>query len=496
MNTETVLASIVASVTAILKETLNRAGDDMKQPTLYTLEEQTHAALLRIGQVIVQGLVNGQGSGLVGPVRPCICGAQQTYHDQAHPLQVLTSLGKVCLEQRAWYQCASCGATSYPLDDQLGLAPKGRMSRYLQEQCGWLLAVLPARLAHQALARFGWPVVAASQVREHGEALGAELETYLQDRLADAQREAGEPPATLPLPRQPPSAERLYAAPDGVMYCTTERDEETGKVRWHELKVAAVYEAMPAQAAPEPEEEEAPGHLPVRTRIQRWLSEQTPALPVASPDQAVRVTYVAETGPWERLGLRLWGELWERGVFRSVHDLVVVADGSDHIDQVVESDLRVPGMHLTRILDIAHAQQHLWAVSKGAFGEGSAAGVGWVQPLLTSLEQGAVDEIVAALEALRTERTAIRPEVAELARKAAGYFQQRREQVRYPDFVAAGCQIGSGLAESACKRFGTDRMKGAGMRWTVHGAQSVATLRMFVLSERWGEVSVYCRKAA
>jgi len=496
MNTETVVADIVASITEILKEIVKQADEDMKQPTLYTLEEQTHAALLRMGQVIVQGLLAGQGSGLIGPTRPCGCGAQQTYHDQAHPLQVMTSLGKVCLEQRAWYQCASCGASSYPLDEQMGLAPVGRMSRYLQEQCGWLLAVLPTRLAQQALARFGWPVVAASQVREHGEALGAELEEYLQDRLACAQREAGEPPAKLPPPRQLPSAERLYAAPDGVMYCTTEREEETGRVRWRELKVAAVYEAIPAPAAPAPKAEEGPVQLPVRARIQRWLSEQTPALPVAPPDQAVQVTYVAETGPWERLGPRLWGELWERGLCRRVQDLVVVADGSDHIDQVVDTDLRVPGMHLTRILDIAHAQHHLWAVSKGAFGEGSAAGVAWVQPLLTSLEQGAVGQIIAVLQALAAARAEAQPEVAKVARQAAGYFEQRRAQVRYPHFVASGYQIGSGLAESACKRFGTDRMKGAGMRWTVQGAQCVATLRMFVLSERWGEVSDYCRKAA
>jgi hypothetical protein len=66
----------------------------------------------------------------------------------------------------------------------------------------------------------------------------------------------------------------------------------------------------------------------------------------------------------------------------------------------------------------------------------------------------------------------------------------------YPRFVAAGYQIGSGLAESACKRFGTDRMKGAGMRWTVPGAHCVATLRLFVLSERWEEVTSHCRQAA
>lgn len=121
------------------------------------------------------------------------------------------------------------------------------MSRYLQEQCGWLLALLPGRLAQQTLSRFGWPAVPASQIRESGEALGAELEQELQTRLALARPEAVQEPAT-PLPlRQTPEGDRLYAAPDGVMYCTTERDQETGKVRWRELKVAAVYEATKAE---------------------------------------------------------------------------------------------------------------------------------------------------------------------------------------------------------------------------------------------------------
>src|SRR5215472_7447194 len=98
-----------------------------------------------------------------------------------------------------------------------------------------------------------------------------------------------------------------------------------------------------------------------------------------------------------------------------------------------------------------------------------------------------------AWRAAREQRT---PLVAEEARKAVAYFVQRRAQVDYPGFVTAGMQIGSGLAESACKRYGTDLMKGAGMRWTVAGAQCVATLPMFVMSERWGEVTTYCRKAA
>ena len=375
------------------------------------------------------------------------------------------------------------------------------MSRYLQEQCGWLLALLPARVAEPSLVRFGWPAVAGSQVREHGEALGAELEQAIQQRLTTTQQEVALPSAQQTPVRQVPSQDRLYAAPDGVMYGTTERDPATCHLRWRELKVAAVYEGKPSRLAPASEGPEnaligQPSPLPARVRVARWLRELDPEGVIAAPDQAQQVTYVAQTGPWEQFGSRLWLELWERGLGRARAELVVVADGSDHLDQVVNRELRLPGIHLTRILDLAHAQQHLWAVSHAAFGEGSTAAKQWVQARLTALERGQLSAVLDALERLAQGWEEQVPSVAEEARKALAYFVQRREQVDYPGFVAAGMQIGSGLAESACKRFGTDRMKGAGMRWTVQGAQCVATLRMFVLSERWTEVTAHCRRAA
>lgn len=501
MNTETVLARILPAVEQIIKAVVSQLAQQPSPPTLYELEEQTQAVLPQIGQAFLQGVVSGQGAGMVGPEHPCACGEQQRYHDQARELTIQTSVGTIQLSKRAIYHCPVCRANGYPLDEQLGLGQAGRMSRYVQEQCGWLLALLPARVAQQTLVRFGWPSVAVSQVREHGEALGAELEQVIQHRLTAAQQELALPPAQQTPVRQFPREERLYAAPDGVMYCTTERDAATGHLRWRELKVAAVYEGKPSPLALKPAgpEDTSPGQtapLPARARVARWLREQGPERVIAAPDQAKQVTYVAETGPWEQFGSRLWLELWERGLGRARYELVVVADGSDHIDQAVDRELRLPGIHLTRILDLAHAQQHLWAVSHAAFGEGTAAAKEWVQARLTALERGQLAAVVDALESLAHVREQRTPSVAEEARKAVVYFVQRREQVDYPGFVAAGMQIGSGLAESACKRFGTDRMKGAGMRWTVAGAQCVATLRMFVMSERWGEVTTYCRQAA
>jgi hypothetical protein len=499
MNTETVLASIVSGVTEVLKQVVNQTTTSPTSPTLYDLEAQTQAALPQIGQVILQVLTLAQGSGAQGPLRPCACGQGQGYHDQARPLTVQTSLGDIRLPQRAYYHCQACGTTSYPLDERLGLGQAGRMSRYLQEQCGWLLALLPTRVAQQTLLRFGWPPIAVSQIREHGEALGAELEAHEQAALEGARQEAAQRSIDQAPPRQPAQSQRLYAAPDGVMYSTTERDPASGHAVWRELKGAAVYEAEPA---PEPKRVPAsevapfPEALTARQRILKWLREQDSTAEVVPTDQAVRVSYVAQTGEWRTFGGRLWAELWARGLSRPVRELVVVADGAEHIDRVVADELRLPDLEVTRILDLAHAQQHVWAVSQAAFGPGSAAGRAWVQEPLTALERGQGEYVLRALEALAAEREQTAPDVAALARKTAEYVRRRLEQMAYPRFVGAGYQIGSGLAESACKRFGTDRMKGAGMRWTVQGAQWVATLRMFVLSDRWGEVSAYCRQAA
>ena len=494
MTTEAVLARIVPIVESLLKGVVDRAVASGTAPTLYELEALTQAVMPQIGQVLLQEVTAAQGSGLVGPSRPCACGGEQTYHDQGRGIVIQTSVGDIQLEQRAYYRCAACRLTSFPLDEQLGLGQAGRMSRYLQEQCAWLLALLPGRLGQQTLQRFGWPPVAASQVRAKGEALGAELDLGNEQRLAMLQAAVALPDSHIAL-RQPAQGSRLYAAPDGLRYCTCERDPETGKVVWREMKMAAVYEVEP-RTPPEPQRAAPDRAPPLRQRLQTWLAPHAPTWPLAPVDEAVRITYVAQTGPYAHFGACLWAELQERGLGAPVRDLAVVADGARHLDQVVDSQLRLPGIQLTRILDLPHAQEHLWTVSKAVFGEGSPASIRWVQAPLRALERGQVSALCQMLETLAQDHALQQPDAADKAHKAADYFRLRAAQVDYPAFLAHGYQVGSGLAESACKRFGTDRMKGAGMRWTVPGAQQVATLRMYLLSDRWQEVADHCRRAA
>ncbi len=154
------------------------------------------------------------------------------------------------------------------------------------------------------------------------------------------------------------------------MYCTTSRDPETVRLQWRELKVAAVYEVThdpSAGGSAGPPGPVGRGRQPPTAceRNARWVREQAPEALVAPADRAVRLSYVAQTGPWQELGARL------------------------------------PRLQVTRILDLPHAQEHLWTVSRAVFGEANSAGSAWAQAPLRALEQGAVHQVVAVLEVLR-----------------------------------------------------------------------------------------------
>jgi hypothetical protein len=86
-------------------------------------------------------------------------------------------------------------------------------------------------VAQQTVRRFGWPAFSASLIREHGQALLAELEEREQESQAAARVAAAASLDQQPLPRQPAKAPADLCRSGWVMDCTTERDPETDQVR-------------------------------------------------------------------------------------------------------------------------------------------------------------------------------------------------------------------------------------------------------------------------
>jgi hypothetical protein len=476
MDIEHLIAQVLPEIADIVRTELQT----LTLPhTWYQDEAQTHAIMRRVGHLVAQALAEQEGRGLEGAHRCCPqCGREQMYHDQHHPLTLLTSVGPVTWHNRASYRCPQCHHSSYPLDERLGLRRAGRTSRYLQELMGWVLAEEPIATACETMQKFLGLRVPVSQMRRVGEALGAELDAVQSQRVEQVIQETQGWGESTPV-RQPPETERMYVAPDGWMYCTTERDAQ-GNLLWKEAKTLAVAEATPGP------DSDDPGDSTQRTTRQRIAAHLPP--PVRPRDHPQRISYVVRTqGSWQDAGSWFWTELHERGAGTVIHDVAVLADGGEGLHQMVEAHLRQRCITLTRILDICHAQQHLWDVARLLEADQRA----WLPDVLHALEQGAVTDLLALL----TQVAASYPAATQAATTARAYFETRFRQIDYPTFVQQGYQIGSGLAESACKRFGTDRMKGTGMRWTPAGAQSIATLRAMRLSRRWQEVSTFCAAA-
>ncbi len=57
--------------------------------------------------------------------------------------------------------------------------------------------------------------------------------------------------------------------------------------------------------------------------------------------------------------------------------------------------------------------------------------------------------------------------------------------MKYAELQDQGLPIGSGIVEAACKTLVSQRLKQAGMRWSLHGGQAILTFRALLQSQRF-----------
>jgi hypothetical protein len=86
----------------------------------------------------------------------------------------------------------------------------------------------------------------------------------------------------------------------------------------------------------------------------------------------------------------------------------------------------------------------------------------------------------AVLQALR-----VHAEANDEARKCLDYVTRNQLRMRYPEFRAQGLCVSSGVVEAGCKVAIGTRLKRAGMRWTVSGADAIIALRCCQLRGRF-----------
>lgn len=133
-------------------------------------------------------------------------------------------------------------------------------------------------------------------------------------------------------------------------------------------------------------------------------------------------------------------------------------------------------------LDFYHLGENVHKARRAIFGEENEAGRQWAGALLhTAKHEGYAPLWERLLELRKNARGPVR-------RKAADgllhYVSDRREMIRYPEFLTHGWQIGSGPMESQC-RVVPDRVKGPGKRWDADNAEAIMALEALHQSRMW-----------
>jgi hypothetical protein len=319
-----------------------------------------------------------------------------------------------------------------PLDEELGLLP-GNLTPRLQEALVRLSTHIPsfAKAAHE-LAFFTGVTVHADTARHRTETAGSVLVAYETAQAARILHEHPVPPCT---------PDTLLFSVDGAMIPLVHG-------QWSEVRTLAVGEVQP--------------------------SVGSPTGPVV---HTTKVSYFSRRTESATFGELATLELHRRGI-EGARRVGVVVDGAAWCQSFVE--LHCP--EAVRILDFAHAAEYLTLIAQTSGVDGPLLSAARLVELRHALKHHGP---TAVLPHLRT-CVATQPTNADLAGALAD-LETREAQLQYPEFVAAGWPIGSGMVESANKLVVEDRLKGAGMHWADANVNGMLALRNAVCNDRWEE---------
>ena len=319
-----------------------------------------------------------------------------------------------------------------PLDEELGLLP-GSLTPRLHEALVRLSTHIPSfAKAAQELTWFTGAQVHPDTARQRTEAAGAMLVAYETSEAARILREQPAPPCT---------PDSLVFSVDGAMIPLVHG-------QWTEVRTLAIGEMQPPHATAD------------------------------GPDvQTTNLSYFSRRTDSTTFGELATCELHRRGL-AGARRVGAVVDGAVWCQSFV--DLHYP--EAVRILDFAHAAEYLTAIAQTSGANGPLLSPSQLVEVRHALKHAGPAAVLPHLRTL----VATQPGNPDLA-SCLTYLESREAQLQYPQFVADGWPIGSGMVESANKLVVEDRLKGAGMHRADANVNPLLALRNAICNDRWEE---------
>jgi hypothetical protein len=138
------------------------------------------------------------------------------------------------------------------------------------------------------------------------------------------------------------------------------------------------------------------------------------------------------------------------------------------------------------ILDLLHVLPRLWNAAHLFHAEGSDEASQFVRQRLPHVLNGNTAEVIAEFRKLGREHRLGGAKAARM-RTLCSFLEGNLHRMKYDEYLAAGYPIATGVIEGACRHVIKDRFEGAGMRWTVEGAQAMLQLRVIAANGDWDD---------
>jgi hypothetical protein len=350
------------------------------------------------------------------------CGQWQQYKGDASREIVVE--GGTLTVARAYYRCPHCRATSYPLDEELGLGEEQEQGR-LREKLALVGVLVPYHQASQVCQTLLGNERYASSLRR--------VVLREAERLRNSDHRH-----TLRKREQ----DRIYLQIDGQLCPTREPRQGPEDQGYREAKaVVAFSQADVAEVS-------KARHELLAKVLKAQITDSEAFRPI------VAEVYQQARGP-------------------QAAEVIVLADGAHWIWNVVEE--LIP--HAVQILDFSHAKQYLWEAAKLIYGADSAFVRPWVKEREALLFADQVAQVITHLHRFVDLAPGLVPIIH--------YFQQNQARMQYGTYHQRGYFIGSGAIESAGKQLTAARIKGSGMRWNVADLNALLAFRCVFLEHSW-----------
>jgi hypothetical protein len=155
---------------------------------------------------------------------------------------------------------------------------------------------------------------------------------------------------------------------------------------------------------------------------------------------------------------------------------VALVDGAKHQIDCIQAEARARHVNVTIVCDFIHVLEYLWSAAWSFFTEGNPAAEKWVSDKALAVLNGQASTVAAAIRRKATT-LGLDPRNRHNADHCADYLPAKRDYLNYPQALAAGRPIATGIIEGACRHLVKDRLDLTGARWGLEGAEAILKLR-------------------